>query len=43
MAVTETGVVGIVVNDVVVPLEAASFRPRVEECFVVGESLGRLW
>ena len=37
-----TGGVGIMVVDVVVPLEAASFRPRAEECCMVEESLGRL-
>ena len=44
MAVAEagTGGVGAVVIDVAVPLEAASFRPRVEVSCVVGESLGRL-
>ena len=44
MAVAEagTGGVGAVVIDVVVPLEAASFRPRVEVSCVVGGSLGRL-
>ena len=44
MAVAEagTGGVGAVVIDVAVPLEAASFRPRVEVSCVVGESLRRL-
>ena len=37
-----TGGVGAVVIGVVVPLEAASFRPRAEVSCVVGESLGRL-
>ena len=42
MAESRTGRVGVVVVDVVVPLEAASFRPRAGVSCVVGESLGRL-
>ena len=37
-----TGEVGVEVIGVVVPLEAASFRPKVEVSCEVGESLGRL-
>ena len=37
-----TDVVGVVVDNEVVPLEAASFRPIDEVSCVGGESLGRL-
>ena len=37
-----TGGVGVVIVDVVVPLETASFRPRAKVSYVVGESLERL-
>ena len=42
--VTESGTdgIGVVVVDVVVPLEAAGFRPRAEVSCVDGESLGWL-
>ena len=42
MAVARTDDVGVVVVGVVVPFEAASFRPRDEVSCEVGESLGQL-
>ena len=42
VAETGTGGVGVVIVGVVIPLEAASVRPRAEVSYGVGESLGWL-